>query len=171
MLIRPAILDDAPAIARAHVDAWRAAYRDILPGEYLAALSVERREAMWSTILSSPGAVVLVAVDGEEIVGFASAAASRDEDVDRTRVGEIGAIYLVERAWSRGLGARLFDAALVALRDAGFEEVVLWVLEENMRARAFYERKGMTVDPSRPLLLTVDGVDHREIRYRTRLAR
>jgi ribosomal protein S18 acetylase RimI-like enzyme len=76
----------------------------------------------------------------------------------------------VRRAWSTGLGARLFDAALVALRDAGFEEVLLWVLEENMRARAFYERKGMTIDPSRPILLTVDGVDHHEIRYRSHLS-
>ena len=37
--------EDAYAIAKVHVDSWREAYRTILPADYLAALSVEKRQA------------------------------------------------------------------------------------------------------------------------------
>ncbi|MEX0715757.1 MAG: hypothetical protein WD066_04185 [Planctomycetaceae bacterium] len=37
MIVRQATPADAPAIAAIHVDAWRGAYRGIVPAEYLAA--------------------------------------------------------------------------------------------------------------------------------------
>ena len=45
-LIRMALAVDAPAIARVHVDSWRATYRDIVPEEHLAKLSYEKREEL-----------------------------------------------------------------------------------------------------------------------------
>jgi len=35
MLLRPAEPDDALAVARVHVRAWQAAYRTLLPDDYL----------------------------------------------------------------------------------------------------------------------------------------
>ena len=45
-LIRPATLEDAPAIARVHVDTWRTTYAGIVPDEHLAKLSYERSQAL-----------------------------------------------------------------------------------------------------------------------------
>lgn len=45
--IRRAIGDNAPAIARVHVDGWRAAYAGLMPVEMLAGLSVEERALRW----------------------------------------------------------------------------------------------------------------------------
>jgi GNAT superfamily N-acetyltransferase len=61
---------------------------------------------------------------------------------------------------ARGIGQALHDAAVVALRDAGHARTELWVIAANERARAFYERNGWKLDPSRELVEPV-----REVRY------
>jgi RimJ/RimL family protein N-acetyltransferase len=49
-------------------------------------------------------------------------------------------LYVVPEAWGTGIALALHDAALDALPDCA--EVKLWVLEENRRARRFYEKHG-----------------------------
>ena len=49
-------------------------------------------------------------------------------------------LYVVPEAWGTGVAVALHDAALAALPDCA--EVKLWVLEENRRARRFYEKHG-----------------------------
>ncbi len=51
-------------------------------------------------------------------------------------------IYVHPDHWDSGVGARLHDAAMQALRECGFREATLWVLDINERARLFYERRG-----------------------------
>lgn len=41
--IRPAVAEDASAMARAHVRSWQAGYRGLLPADYLDALRPEDR--------------------------------------------------------------------------------------------------------------------------------
>lgn len=47
--------------------------------------------------------------------------------------------YVVPERWGTGVADALHDAALAQLDCA---EVKLWVLEENTRARRFYEKRG-----------------------------
>ena len=48
--------------------------------------------------------------------------------------------------WGDGSGPALLAASLDALRASGFATASLWVLEDNPRARRFYEREGWAVD-------------------------
>ena len=64
-------------IATIHVEAWRVAYRGIVPDEYLCALSIEKRHAGWRQILDA-GESVRVAESGDKALGWISAARSRD---------------------------------------------------------------------------------------------
>ena len=48
--------------------------------------------------------------------------------------------YVVPEAWGTGVAHALHDAALDAMPDCA--ELKLWVLEENRRARRFYEKHG-----------------------------
>jgi putative acetyltransferase len=48
--------------------------------------------------------------------------------------------YVVPEHWGTGVAGELHDAALAELADC--PEIRLWVLEENRRARRFYERRG-----------------------------
>ncbi|HUF60167.1 MAG TPA: GNAT family N-acetyltransferase [Actinomycetota bacterium] len=147
MKIRSAIPEDARPVAEVHVASWRRTYRGLLPNEYLERLSVEDREAMWLGAFADPepesGAFV-VEVDGR-IVGFASFGPSRDEDVPE-RTGEVPAIYVHPSMLGTGVGRELFGAATLALRDAGFAQATLWVLEANALARRFYEKAGWSWD-------------------------
>jgi GNAT superfamily N-acetyltransferase len=142
--IRDATANDTHAIAEVHVASWRWAYRDQLPADYLDALSVDDREAMWTAWFRSPeqrAAVVVACDDDGRIVGFANAGPSRDGGAtDAT--GELRAIYVLQEVQGIGVGSRLLEAALRHLRAAGFQRGMLWVLETNELGRRFYERKG-----------------------------
>lgn len=57
--------------------------------------------------------------------------------------GWLNGLYVRPEAWGTGVAARLHDRALAAL---GPGRARLWVLEENRRARRFYERRGWAAD-------------------------
>jgi ribosomal protein S18 acetylase RimI-like enzyme len=134
LMIRAATVDDARAIAEVHVASWRAGYRGLIDDEVLAGLSIDERAAMWETILTDGETVVLVAA-GDPIAGFVAFNPER---------AEIGALYVAPRRFRTGVGTALLTAAHEHLK--GKPEVVLWVLEGNRAARAFYERHGYEAD-------------------------
>ncbi len=68
--------------------------------------------------------------------------------------------------WGLGVGRDLLDSATTHLVASGFSEAVLWVLEKNLRARAFYEKHGWSQDGHDGY---VDWLQARKLRYRTRL--
>jgi GNAT superfamily N-acetyltransferase len=149
MSIRRAGAEDAMAIAIVHVQSWQAAYRDLVPLDYLDSLDPQQRRPVWERILSEarwPRAGTLIAAEGTEVVGFASICPARDDDKEPASTGELAAIYLLPEAWGKGLGRELMMSAVSALRDAGFDEAILWVLDTNSRARRFYEAAGWHAD-------------------------
>jgi GNAT superfamily N-acetyltransferase len=144
--LREAEHADARAIADMHVRAWQSAYRDLMPDEFLGSLSVDRGEQGWQRYLAHDEPRTWVAERDGAIVGFSSAGATRDGDVDANVVGELWAINLVEEVWGCGLGATLFATAVDHLRARGYSEATLWVLDGNARARRFYEKHGWHFD-------------------------
>jgi ribosomal protein S18 acetylase RimI-like enzyme len=149
MSVRRAGAEDARGIAIVHVRSWRAAYRGLVPQEYLDRLDVQQRCSVWERILGEaewPRAGTFVAEDSGDVVGFASICPSRDDDAGPAGAGELAAIYLLPGSWGKGLGRELMTAGLSALRDAAFDEATLWVLDTNSRARRFYEAAGWHAD-------------------------
>ena len=102
----------------------------------------------------------LVAEANGEIVGFASVGPAVDTDAD----GELYAIYVLPAHWGTGFGRALIQAGEDRLRELGHQQAVLWVLEDNPRARRFYEHAGWTTDGTRRPI-EVFGVSVPEIRY------
>ena len=86
----------------------------------------------------------LVAECGSVVTGFASLGVTRDEEA--TSVGELFAIYVLPDKWGLGVGQALMVETLKALRDEGFAEAILVVLEDNPRTRHFYELAGWRAD-------------------------
>jgi GNAT superfamily N-acetyltransferase len=149
MIVRPAGQDDAPGIATVHVRSWQAAYRGLLPQDFLDGMvvSVERVDR-WRTILgadAAAGRTTFVATSdaaGADIVlGFAHVAPSRDDDADAT-TAELIAIYALPDAFGTGAGRTLMRAGLDWLAAAGYTQATLWVLVGNARAIRFYEAAG-----------------------------
>jgi GNAT superfamily N-acetyltransferase len=137
------------AIAVVHVRSWQAAYRGLVPQDYLDGLDPVRRRAQWDRVLAEaswPRAGVLVAEVDEQVAGFAAMYPTRDVDQDCAQVAEITAIYLAPEAWGIGAGRRLMTASLHVLTQAGYQQVTLWVLDANERARRFYAAGGWQAD-------------------------
>jgi ribosomal protein S18 acetylase RimI-like enzyme len=153
-VIRPATPDDAEAVARVHVETWRAAYAHALSPEGLASLSVTQRAELHRR--SPP---VVADVDGE-IVGLVSVGPGTDPDTD----GELYAIYVLPDHWGSGVGRALMQAGEERLRELGHQHAILWVLEDNPRARRFYEAAGWTLDGTRRPI-AIFGQPVPEIRY------
>jgi ribosomal protein S18 acetylase RimI-like enzyme len=164
--VRPAQVEDAAAIADVHVRTWQAAYAHVFGAERLAELDVQVRTTVWQRWLEEPQPhwAVFVAEEQGRVVAFGWAGESR-EAADE---GELYAIYALPEAWGSGAGPALMDAALASLRDAGFREAILWVLEDNPRARRFYERHGWQTDGARREGGHL-GVEVVEARYRISL--
>jgi ribosomal protein S18 acetylase RimI-like enzyme len=53
--------------------------------------------------------------------------------------GEVYAISVDPRRWGEGIGRELLSASEEATRELSYREAGLWVLEDNPRARRFYE--------------------------------
>lgn len=142
-VLRKAAPGDARGIAHVHVNSWRATYRGMVSDEFLADLSYESRERMWDRTLNSldSGASIWVVEDGPgNIIGFASAGASRPSNRDYT--GELYAIYVLGSHHGRGLGRALVEAVAADLASQGVCSMFLWVLADNAPARRFYESLG-----------------------------
>ena len=165
MIIRSARPEDALRISTIHVEAWRAAYRGIIPDEYLRSLSIEERHAAWQRALEAGHPLTWVAEEGDTAVGWISAAASRDVDA-RQSAGEIWAVYIDPSNWGEGAGRALCDAAEQELRRLGFAEVTLWVLEDNQRALGFYLSNGFFRDACEDRIIERGGKELREVRMR-----
>ncbi len=162
MLIRAATSDDAAAMARVHVDTWRMAYRDILPADFLDGLSYETREQRWrdSFAQAGPQQFILVVEDAAggaatgsaaSLVGFARGGPEREGTPGYD--GEIYAIYVLAEHQHRGTGRQLMAACARHLAAEGFRAAMLWTLEENQRARAFYEALGGQLIGRKPVVI------------------
>jgi ribosomal protein S18 acetylase RimI-like enzyme len=162
--VRAATSADALAIEQARIHGWRVAYRHVFPADELDALPIDAKR--WRRRLDEPPAgwsTFVVEDDAGDVVGFASTGPSRDEP----GIGELYAIYVEPSAWGSGAGRALIERAQDQLTNE-YAEATLWVLEENARARGFYERAGWRPDGARKAEARF-GVRAAEVRYRKAL--
>lgn len=173
--VRAAGADDATSIAMVHVRAWRVAYPNAFPEGFLARLdavewAVRRRGRMEN---ADDTTRAFVAVDETDvIVGFAEAGPYRLTDgsgAGAPETGEVYAIYVDPGNWSTGVGLALMNATVGWLADGGHIRIGLWVLDDNPRARRFYERYGFIADGATDTFVVDRGgpyeTEVREVRY------
>src|SRR5688500_17039624 len=129
------------------VRAWQAAYRGVMPDEYLDGLRAEDRAELWRGAIAAVDGRqrLLVAEDDGRVVAFA-AFGREAEPSDGDDVGQLYAINVDPAAWGRGIGRSLLAAVTQQLRSDGFASAVLWVVPGNERARALYESGGWTAE-------------------------
>lgn len=147
--IRAAERTDADGITDVQVASWRAGYAHVFPESVLYGDDFDRsRRESWNRWRFSPGHRLAVAVesapdgDGERIVGFASYGPERERADGFTGRAELYAFYLHPDVWGTGVASDLLEHTEQRFRAEGFGTAVLWVLDDNPRARRFYERHG-----------------------------
>jgi GNAT superfamily N-acetyltransferase len=105
--------------------ASEAALRHIFPPE-----NAYPREAIVEHWRRFPGEIVVAERDGRAI------------GVAGTDACWLQGLYVVPEEWGTGVAAVLHDDALRRVRAGGCAQARLWCLEDNRRARRFYERRG-----------------------------
>ncbi len=166
--VRPARAEDAERVARVQLSTWRTAYADLLPAEALDVPEVQAA-ALWLGAVESPPSAehrLLVALERDELVGFAASGPTSDEDAD-------GAVelmtLLVEPRWGRrGHGSRLVAASVDHWRGDGFTAAVAWAWERDPATRSFLKGSGWEPDGTARGLDTGPQVQ-RQLRFHTDL--
>lgn len=136
--VRPATARDAKTIAEIHISAWHAAYADLMPDDFLKTMTLEKRLVYWREAIEFSEPQLLVATEGDQLVGFVGFDRSRDKGT-RSTVGEIWALYVAPAHWDQGAGLALWDGAREGLKEEGCTQVTLWALLCNDRALRFFE--------------------------------
>lgn len=164
MILREANLEDAPAIARVHIDTWRTAYRGLLPANVLADLSYIKREASWVNMLNTAAEnnhfVYVAENEAGQIVGFADGGPERT--THHVYQGELYAIYILEGYQRKGIGRRLISSIVERLQSSGLHSMLVWVLVDNP-AYKFYEALGGQKLHEKQI--EVGGINFNEVAY------
>ena len=152
--------DDFNAISRIYAQSWKAAYKGIVPQQYLDELAEDR----WAgaDILKSSSYDVFVMIENGKYIGTSSVCAARDEHMKGW--GEIASIYLLPEYFGKNLGKLLLDSSVSALLNKGYANVYLWVLERNTAARKFYEKNGFLLSADR-LVINKGNKDLMTVQY------
>jgi ribosomal protein S18 acetylase RimI-like enzyme len=137
--IRHAKPDDAASLSKVFDTAWREAYSGIIPGVTLEKMFSRRSERWWRSTVSRGRPLVVLDL-GQGAVGYSSSGRCRDRSLPAN--GEIDELYLLPEYQGIGFGRRLFKAVRNDLRHRALDKVVVWALEDNTRACAFYEGMG-----------------------------
>jgi GNAT superfamily N-acetyltransferase len=160
--VRTAKVGDAAAIARAHTESWQTSYRGILPDNVLDRVDVGQRADSRRRILADRSIFQLVAFDFThgDIVGFCDAGPARRH---APYAIEIYALYMVHRAKRHGLGQEMFERVQAHFAASGKRSLIIWVLENNLHARGFYEAMGGR--PAMAIRSTIGGYPVTERAY------
>ena len=163
LIIRPAKPEEGAIVARVRVASWRHAYRGIVPDTFLE--TMDANEAQWNKAAAGkePGVQLLVCeVDGQ-IAGFACFGTARPPNHGYS--GELYATYFLPEMIGKGFGAATMSAAIEGLRALGHGDMLLWVIENNSRARRFYESFGGSEISNSRQTFSLDGCALWEVAY------
>lgn len=149
VLVREARVGDGEAIAHAHVEAWRVAYRGIVADAVLDdPVFAEGRRRGWIRRLEqgppADGDVrnkILVPTIDDAVIGFGHVGREASPAQGSPDAGEVYGFYLHPDHWGTGAADTLMAACLDELRSR-FDRAVLWTSYDNPRSRRFYERSG-----------------------------
>lgn len=128
--------DSRYEISNIYEQSWKYAYKGIISQDYLDNIP----SGQWCGAFDNPNRHTLIMLDGNKIIGTSSYCKSRFDDYKEW--GEIISIYFLPEYMGRGYGKRLLEKSVNELKAMGFKTIFLWVLEDNHKARHFYERFG-----------------------------
>lgn len=159
----------APIQRRAWVEEWSAPEVEAL----LADTDLDTMARAWNDAIARPPEAtcrVLVALEGDRVVGFAATAPSDDEDAD-PRDGMVAEFAVDPVARGKGHGSRLMNAVIDTLRTDGFTAATWWVRTTNDGLRAFLESAGWRPDGASQSFTADEGAfTVKQVRLRVRIS-
>ena len=148
------------AIGEIVAQSWQHTFQGLLPQDFLSSLTPEAQQSRHERNFSRDGVHYHTAVDGNDVIGFASWGPRRDPSFAAPY--ELYAIYLRPGFERQGIGRRLLDRVISDVASSDPPDLYLTVLSVNPN-REFYVRLGGTeVDaPS----IQLGGISHEQIAF------
>jgi ribosomal protein S18 acetylase RimI-like enzyme len=149
MILRPATLTDAAALAIFAREAFNAAFGHLYKPEDLASFfAAARTEEKYRSDLSDPAKRVQLATADGEIAAYALIVlgehfAERPQPQPERPVF-LSQLYCSHTTTGQGIGTALMDWVIAEARGWGADALQLSVFSENFGAQRFYERHGFT---------------------------
>jgi GNAT superfamily N-acetyltransferase len=102
------------------------------------------RRVRYEEWLTHPGAFALLAMDGDQAIGYAVVSFHDRDDTHTTgeRFAELHSLSVLADRRGAGIGTLLLRRVYAEVRAQGVEEMMISVLATNDRVRRFYEREG-----------------------------
>jgi GNAT superfamily N-acetyltransferase len=164
---------EALNIAELQRRSWAVQWPADLAELMLASVSLADMVESWRLAIERPPKAafrVLVATDGERVVGFATTMPNQDEDADRGTEGAIDEFVIDPPAQHHGHGSRLLNACADTLRADGFARACCWVNAANDAFRRFLTAAGWAVDGATREIGPEDGsIRLKQVRLHTDL--
>lgn len=132
---------DEKTLAYIQTESWKAAFAEILSPEIMNAYTdINKIESMYQEVLHNKLANgILLTANG---MPHGTAFWGRCREKKFADSAELICIHSLSDKWHKGFGSMLMEHVLAEMKEAHYKEAVLWVFEENMRARKFYEKHG-----------------------------
>lgn len=148
-LAKPA---DAREMAKIHARSWEAAYKDIIPPEYIKKKN-ETRPVLWQRIVTEDNEIHYVILSEGKTAGIMTVGLPQKENTDMISDSDIDGsfyelhgIYLDPDYYRQGIGRAAIEFALEKARSEGKSNMILWVFADNISSIEFYEKCGFTSD-------------------------
>ena len=127
--LRPAVPDDADAVAAIWYAGWGDGHLGHVPEELVA---IRTKESFWTRAADRVGDTTVAVVDGD-VAGFVMVVEN-----------EVEQVYVSRDHRGSGVAGALLGEAERQVKANGHSEAWLAVATGNARARRFYERSGWT---------------------------
>lgn len=137
--IRKNEFKDQSQMARIKVDGWKNAYDLIISSDYLNSLNYEEQTKRYEASFEEYKNLVLVAVRGEEVLGYACYNTTPNLDDFQS---ELVSLYIKPSEIGRGIGTALFTETCKELRNLDKRNMIVWCLSDNKNAINFYKKLG-----------------------------
>lgn len=137
--IRKNEFKDQRQMAEIKVDGWKNAYDLIISSNYLNSLNYEEQTKRYEASFEEYKDLVLVAVRGEEILGYACYSTTPNIDDFQS---ELVSLYIKPSEIGRGIGTSLFTETCKELKDLDKKNMIVWCLSDNKNAIKFYKGLG-----------------------------
>ena len=160
-IIRKATKEDASRLAEILIFAKRTSYRSIFKNDYVSfnemqvlnlALDFQKREGILDNILVYDDGIVKGMMHRE-----------KSTDIDYPDGIRLNEFFVDTFFQGNGIGSEMMKVLLHEAETLRTKNIFLWVLEENFKARKFYEYFGFAPDATRR---QEDGTEAYLLRYR-----
>lgn len=140
--VRYATIDDVNMLADIHSKSLQSAFKGIVSDEVLHnSFSYARRRKGFHRELSINNPENMIAFIENHPFGLLTFGDSRYTQGEEDTI-ELWRIYLIPQYWGMGYAKEMLDWGINEIKALGYKRIILWVLEENVRARKFYEKYG-----------------------------